>query len=193
MALSIKGNNNKALNEFVKEHRDRTLTFLGKCFHLCTEDCEDVFQEASITLYLSALDGVLDNLTSSLYTYFIGICKNKAFEKLRANKKHIALSLDSIFESGGDNVIVADRADKLLSIIEETDEPKIGVQQAVQDIVMQLPHPCNELLWAYYRDGLSMKAIASMYNYASENAAKVTKHRCMEKFRKQYKSMITTH
>ena len=61
----------------------------------------------------------------------------------------------------------------------------------VQDMVKQLPSPCDEMLWSFYRDGLSMKAIAQMFKYASENAAKVTKHRCQEKFRNRYEELLS--
>lgn len=179
----------RILNDFSKEYRDRTLSFLGKHFQLSFEDCEDVFQEASITLCLAAAKGALDDLTSSLYTYFIGICKNKAFEKLRTNKKHATVSLDDIFVTGDHSEVIADRADRLLNLVEEDEAPQIGLQLAVQDVVRNLPPPCDKMLWAYYRDELSMKSIASMFNYASENAAKVTKHRCMEKFRKTFEAL----
>ena len=60
----------------------------------------------------------------------------------------------------------------------------------VRDIVKDLPSPCNELLWGYYGDGHSMKTLAEMFDYASVNAVKVTKHRCCEKFRKRYSEMV---
>ena len=183
----------KALNDFAREYKTRTLAFLNQYFCLCKEDCEDIFQEASITLYLKATEGELDNLTSSLYTYFIGICKNKAFEQVRKNGKNISLSFDEVDDDGKSNDTLVAKADKILQIAEDNERCRIGREQMVQSIVKQLPSPCNELLWAYYRDALSMKAIASMFGYANENAAKVTKHRCMEKFQKTYrKSLLST-
>lgn len=178
----------KALNDFAKEYKTRTLAFLNQYFHLCKEDCEDVFQEASITLYQKATEGELDDLTSSLYTYFIGICKNKAFEQVRKNKKSFTLSFDEVDENGKNNETLVAKADRILQITEENEQQQIGREQMVQSIVKQLPSPCNELLWAYYRDVLSMKAIACMFGYASESVAKVTKHRCMEKFQKSYQT-----
>ena len=85
--LPLNRKREKVLNDFAREYKTRTLTFLNQYFHLCKEDCEDVFQEASITLYLKATEGELDDLTSSLYTYFIGICKNKAFEQVRKTER----------------------------------------------------------------------------------------------------------
>ena len=186
--LPINSKREKVLNDFAKEYRERTLAFLNKYFNLCKEDCEEIFQEASIALYLKAVEGELDDLKASLYTYFIGICRNKAFEQIRENGKNITVSLDDDNENGneGKTYSITKKADKILNIIDEDERHRLECQGIVQSIVRQLPSPCNELLWAYYRDDLSMKAIASMFGYANENAAKVTKHRCMEKFCKEY-------
>ena len=73
------------------------------------------------------------------------------------------------------------------------DEDTIAVERKeslVRDIVRNLPSPCNELLWGFYRDGLSMKEIAERYGYSSENTAKVTKHRCCDKFKKRFSEML---
>ena len=181
--LPLHRKRDKVLNDFAKEYKERTIAFLGKYFYLCLEDCEDVFQESLITLYKSAIEGKLDNLTSSLYTYFMGICKNKAFEQIRSNKKHVNVSFD---EAIGDGNAVVTKADRILQISDEDEQNSTERQALVQQIVSQLPSPCNELLWSYYRDALSMKAIAAMFGYASESAAKVTKHRCLQKFNKCY-------
>ena len=182
------------MNDFAREYRDRTLSYLRNTFSLCREDCEDVFQEASITLFHAATDGRLDNLTSSLYTYFIGICNNKAHEQLRANGKMQLSSMDAFSCEEGEqryNTIL-NKADKILNMIDSNEKAEDERCSIVQDMLKQLPSPCKELLWSYYRDALSMKAIANMFNYASESVAKVTKHRCQEKFRKSYEVALST-
>ena len=179
------------MNDFASEYRERTLTYLRNTFSLSKEDSEDVFQEASIILYRAAVDGKLDKLASSIYTFFIGICNNKAHEQLRANDKLQLSSIDAFSSEEGEqryNVILS-KADKILNMIESNEKAERERQSVVEEMVRKLPPPCNELLWSYYRDALSMKAIAQMYNYASESVAKVTKHRCQEKFRKSYESL----
>ena len=182
----------KVLNDFAKEYRSRTLSYLRNTFSLSKEDCEDVFQEASIVLYRAAVDGKLDKLTSSLYTYFIGICNNKAHEQLRANGKVQLVSWEDYSEevAGKKYNTLLVKAERILSLI-DNDEKKANERDGVvSDMVKQLPSPCDKLLWSYYRDALSMKAIAQMFNYASESVAKVTKHRCQEKFRKNYEEAV---
>lgn len=180
------------LNEFAKEYRDRALSYLHNTFSLIREDCEDIFQDASIILYQAAVDNKLDKLASSLYTYFIGICNNKAHEKLRANEKNQLPSIDTFFNEDGEKQYKAilNKADKILNLIDSDEKAAAERNSIVQEMVENLPSPCNELLWSYYRDALSMKDIANMFNYASESVAKVTKHRCMEKFRKCYEEKL---
>ena len=182
----------KVLNDFAREYRERTLSYLRNTFSLSKEDCEDVFQEASIILYRAAVDGKLDNLASSLYTYFIGICNNKAHEQLRINGKMLLSSIDAFSSEDGEqryNAILT-KADKILNMIDSNEKVEEERNSIIQELVKSLPSPCNELLWSYYRDVLSMKAIAQMFNYASESVAKVTKHRCQEKFRKSYENAL---
>lgn len=183
---------NQILNDFARKYRDRTLTYLHNTFLLSIEDCEDVFQEASIILYRAAVDGKLDNLVSSLFTYFIGICNNKAHEQIRANDKLQLSSIDVFSSEEGEqryNVILS-KADKILNMIDSNDKAECERNNIIQELVRKLPSPCNKILWAFYRDALSMKAIAQMFNYASEGTAKVTKHRCQEKFRKSYEKSL---
>ena len=182
----------KVLNDFARDYRDRTLTYLHKAFSLSPEDCEDVFQESSIVLYRAAGEGKLDRLTSSLYTYFIGICNNKAHEQLRSNGRMPLTSLDAFSNEEGEHRYntILNKADKILKTIETTEKEEQERNSIVQDMVRRLPSPCNEILWSYYRDGFSMKTIAHMFEYASEGVAKVTKHRCQEKFRISYEGQL---
>lgn len=175
----------KLLEQFAQAQRSKTLLFLQNQFSLPTEDCEDIFQEAFIVLYHNIQEGKLDELTSSLSTYFIAICKNKALEILRSKNKYASLNesdnLMPFSDQQVEKLLAYDTEDTLLQEQKET---------LVRTIVSDLPSPCNELLWGYYRDGLSMKALAERYNYASESAVKVTKHRCCEKFRNRFKESI---
>lgn len=181
------------MNEFAKMYQDKTLNYLHNAFSLGKEDCEDVFQEASIILYQHAGKGKLENLTSSLYTYFIGICNNKAHEQLRTNGKAQLASIDEVSsdESEQRYNVVLNKADRILNLIDSNEKAENERNSIVQDMVRRLPSPCNEMLWSYYHDGLSMKTIAKMFKYASEGVAKVTKHRCQERFRERYEDILS--
>lgn len=178
---------NTALDAFIKSHRDRTISYLQRNYSISKVDCEDIFQDSFIILYRNAQDGKLDHLTSSVSTYFMAICINKTLELLRKNGKYIHTSLES--NEFSSDMFLENKINKILSF--DDDETSTEQKEAlVRDIVKDLPSPCNELLWGFYRDGLSMTELARRYGYYNENSAKVTKHRCCEKFRKRFSKML---
>lgn len=175
------------LNHFATDHWVKALTYLRKNFNLGDDDCQDIFQEAFIILYDQIRAGKLDNLTSSLSTYFIAICRNKALQHMRKwprRKKVDEATIPLI-----DGEIRPDKVDTLLAL--DTDDAALAEQkeELVRSIVKDLPSPCNELLWGFYRDNLSMHDLAEMLRYRSASVAKVTKHRCCEKFRDRYNQL----
>ena len=85
-----------------------------------------------------------------------------------------------------DGEVKNEKIEALLALDEGDSAIEAQKEELVQSIVKDLPSPCNELLWGFYRDNLSIRALADMFNYSSESSAKVTKHRCCEKFRARY-------
>lgn len=175
------------LNEFAVDQWERTLAFLQGNYSLSLSDCEDVFQEAFVVLYKKIKDDKL-TLTSSLSTYFLGICKNKVMEKLRANGKK-ELNIIDEFPQTAKAEFDDDRIDRILALENDTEEVGEKKNEIVRHIVSHLPSPCNAILWGFYRDGFSMKALAQTYKYSSEGTVKVIKHRCCEKFRARFLEM----
>ena len=171
------------LNKFAAEQWDKVLAYLQGSFSLSRSDCEDIFQEAFIVLYKKITDGELV-LTSSLSTYFIGICRNKAYEKMRGMGKELNIIDDH--PSSTKDEFEDDRIDRLLALEDDTEHIEARKEAIVREIVSKLPPPCDKILWGFYRDGFSMKTLASMYNYKSESSVKVTKHRCGEKFKTRF-------
>ena len=185
-ACSINGQD-VDLGKFAVGQWSKTLQFLRKNFPLSEDDCKDVFQESFLILHRNISEGKTDNLKSSLSTYFIGICRNKAMEMVRDNSKNAeSSSIDNVFTENG---VQPDKAKKLLDIYDNVAEVEAEKEKIVQRIVNALPSPCNELLWGFYRDNFNMKTLADMFGYSSENSVKVTKHRCCEKFRRRYREI----
>lgn len=178
---------NTALDSFIKSQRDRTITYLQRNFSISKTECEDIFQDSFIILYQNAQEGKLDNLTSSVSTYFMAICRNKTMELLRTKGKYIHAPIDD--DKQKSTPFLESKINKVLSF--DSDDASIEQKEAlVRDIVKDLPSPCNELLWGFYRDGLSMKDLAERYGYSNENTVKVTKHRCCDKFKKRFTEML---
>lgn len=168
------------LGQFAEGEWCKVLAYLQKQFSMSEDDCKDVFQEAFITLYNQNLKGRLNELSSSLSTYFISVCRNKAFEKLRANGQQVPV---------GDELSISmmkeEKIEKILLTCDDEKSLNERKDALVRQIVGSLPSPCSEFLWGFYRDHLSMSALAKMYNY-SLGSVKVVKHRCCEKFRRRY-------
>lgn len=88
-----------------------------------------------------------------------------------------------------DGEVQSEKIEALLALDNGDEAIEAQKEELVRTIVKDLPSPCNELLWGFYRDNLSMKSLAEMLNYSSEGVVKVTKHRCCEKFRARYNEL----
>lgn len=180
----------KRLEKFAKEQWQKTRAFLISRYSLSEDECADVFQDSLVILWKNINEDKVDSkdLGLSSSTYFITICRNKTMELLRSKSKYMTTSYE-INPIKDFHEYQEDQVEKILSLEDTSENIQKEKEALVRDIVKNLPSPCNELLWGYYGDGHSMKMLAEMFNYASENTAKVTKHRCCEKFRVRYTEM----
>ncbi len=176
------------LNDFASSQWDKTLLFLKSHFSLSQSDCEDVFQESFIIFYNYATEGKLNDITSSLSTYFNSICRNKAHELLRKYGKEI--NIVDEYPNAFKDEYEDDKIDSLLALEDNSEILEQRKAALVQEIVNDLPEPCDKILWGFYRDGFSMKTLATMLNYKSEGTMKVTKHRCCDKFKNRYSQLV---
>lgn len=180
--------NDQELNAFALKEWPKVLSFLKNRFGMEEDDCKDIFQESFIILYTNIQSGKLNEMTASPSTYFISICKNKALEFLRGSARSVNVDNEmSLSLMDGD--VKTEKIEALLALDEGDSALEAQKEELVQSIVKDLPSPCNELLWGFYRDNLSMKSLAEMFNYSSESSVKVTKHRCCEKFRARYNEL----
>ena len=97
MTQEIPAYTKKVLGQFAESEWHKVLAYLQRQFSMSADDCKDVFQEAFITLYKQNLEGRLNELSSSLSTYFISVCRNKAFEKLRAEGRQAPVAEELAF------------------------------------------------------------------------------------------------
>lgn len=176
------------LNRFASSQWSKALAFLKNRFGIDEDDCKDIFQESFIVLYNNIQAGKLDNMTASLSTYFMSICRNKAIEMLRGSAKSVNVDSEMSL-SLMDGEVQSEKIEALLALDNGDEAIEAQKEELVRTIVKNLPSPCNELLWGFYRDNLSMKSLAEMFNYSSEGVVKVIKHRCCEKFRARYNEL----
>lgn len=185
-----KDNQERKLEKFAKEQWEKTRAFLLSRYSLSEDECADIFQDSLVILWNNIKENKVeaDGLGMSSSTYFMTICRNKTMELLRKKSKFVTASYD-ISPSKEFFNHQMEQVDKILALEDDGERAQKEKEALVREIVNNLPSPCNELLWGYYGDGHSMKMLAEMFNYASENVVKVTKHRCCEKFRLKYNEM----
>ena len=68
------------LNRFISGEKGKIQTYLRKNYSVSDNDIDDIFQEASVALFLNVRDGKLTSLTSSLGTYFMKVCINQTLK-----------------------------------------------------------------------------------------------------------------
>lgn len=56
----------------------------------------------------------------------------------------------------------------------------------MRDLVQELPKPCDDILWYFYGDNLSLQTIADLLDYNNANSVKTTKSRCMSKLKEKF-------
>ena len=82
---------NQDLNRFISGEKGRVQAYLRKNYSVSDDDLDDIFQEASMALYLNIREGRLSSLTSSLGTYFMKVCINQTLKFIGKNSKTIPL------------------------------------------------------------------------------------------------------
>lgn len=162
------------INDFIEKERKKALCFLERNYSLDEEDAKDVFQDSSLALFQNIKNGKLVSLTSTLSSYFMQICINQALKKLRGNDKNIRLE-DDFNEQ---------KINELLSFGEENITSR--QKDVMRDLVQNLPKPCDDILWYFYGDNLSLQTIADLLNYNNANSVKTTKSRCLGKLKEKF-------
>lgn len=192
---------NKELNDFLRDSREKSLRFLqGRYSNLPMDDLEDVYQESSIALYQKIQTGELSELASSLYSYFLGICKNQTEKWIRDNHIQQIFYKEETELNDADENINEDRLADLdiWAGTYEMDEDCNSTEyqeflDKVKEGVRNMPAPCNQVLWSYYWDDFSHKQIAELYGMKSEDVCKTQASRCKKKFSEFIKRIRPTY
>ncbi|MDE7025668.1 MAG: sigma-70 family RNA polymerase sigma factor [Paramuribaculum sp.] len=164
----------RELNRFFERERKRNVVYLQGRYHLSYEDAEDIYQDSCLALFKNIQDGKLVSLTAKLSTYFTQICIFQTLKKIRDEKQ-----IDSLDNGQYDS----DKVDELLGL---DGGVTIAQQLKMEEIINNLPEPCDKILWAYYYDNLSMSEIAPLIGYNGADSVKSKKSQCMGKLKKRF-------
>lgn len=186
MIIEMPAYSEKTLNQFAEKEWNKALAFLQKRFQLTEDDCADIFQDAFMVLLRNNREGKLKDMTATLSTYFLSICKNKAMEMLRSHGRLTVAGKESDVDYPDE--VQDEKIEFLLTF--DSDCSLIEQKEAIaRQIVRDLPEPCDKILWGFFRDNLKLKTIADMLR-STEESIKVRKHRCQEKFRRRYSELV---
>ena len=182
----------KKLEEFINRNKERTIKFLSSRYSgLSRQDVEDVFQDSSIALYEKDREGILHSIKSSLYTYFIGICTNKALRIVEKQKRISSIDINCV--PYRNSTISSDKIQDIIDLTESglSQDEICNIDEIVDMVMNELSPKCQNLFLGYYWENLSTQAIAAMYGYANANVVKSEKYRCLGLFRQKYNDLKT--
>lgn len=178
-------------NKFISDNRESTLRFLKSKYEgLSYDDVEDIYQESSLALYNNIETGKLNELSSSLYTYFLRICINQSLKTMRDRGKGSSKRLDGFSTEITQNKRFSEK--KLNDIINlspislESPEHVYVIEEMkhlVKEALRKMPTKCQNLLTSYYFEELSWSVIADKFDIkGGADSAKVQASKCRKGF-----------
>lgn len=180
---------NQDLNRFISGEKGKIQTYLRKNYSVSDDDIDDIFQEASMALFLNLRDGKLSCLTSSLGTYFMKVCINQTLKFI--GKKSKVMPLIDENKISNKNAVRDDKIDELYGFCMDTEEEdrKIRMELLVNNIIASMTDTCKNILHGYYWDDFSTSTIADMFSFSDANSVKAQKYKCVKKFRDKYNEL----
>lgn len=177
------------LNRFISGEKGKIQTYLRRNYSVSDDDIDDIFQEASMALFLNLRDGKLSCLTSSLGTYFMKVCINQALKFI--GKKSKVMPLIDENRISNKNTVRDDKIDELYGFCMDTEEEdrKIRMELLVNNIISSMTDTCKNILHGYYWDDFSTSTIADMFSFSDANSVKAQKYKCVKKFRDRYNEL----
>ena len=175
----------RLLGQFFEKERCKLLAVLRNRLSISTVDAEDIYQDACIALFDNIKRGKLKTLTCSLSTYFTQICLNMGYNFV--NRGHSMTSFDQMLENTQYDEYGLAQLEAVLGLGDGLSSEQTAM---MRDIVQDLPHPCEDILWAYYGDDLSMKEIADIIGFNGADSVKSKKSQCMSKLKERFTRII---
>lgn len=180
---------NQDLNRFISGEKGKIQTYLRKNYSVSDDDLDDIFQEASMALFLNIRDGKLTSLSSSLGTYFMKVCINQTLKFIGKRSKVLPLIDESRISNS--NAVRDDKIDELYGFCMDTEEEdrKIRMELLVNNIIVSMTDTCKNILQGYYWNDFSNSTIADMFGFSDANSVKAQKYKCVKKFTDKYNEL----
>ncbi len=156
------------LDQFYKSHRTEFIKWAYKYYSLAPDEAIDIYQDAVIVLFENHQKGKLQELRSTVKTYFYGIAKNMIFVYLK--KKNRQKSYVHTFSEAGsaaENIPQSDASD-------DWTEEAIDI---ITRMVKRMSEKGQAIMYLYYYEKKSLREITKILGYSSEDVVKTTKMR----------------
>ena len=183
------------LEAFIAHERNLDIAYLRKNMGISQENAEDIYQDSCIALITNIRNGKLTELTTSLSSYLLQICKYQATHLFRRQRRINSFTDDdfskvrSDLDSADDN-FNDDCIDEILDLIDDEDNFYDEILDQAEDLVQNLPEPCHTLIWGKFWEKLSHNELAKILDYRSANVSKTQLSRCLDRFQDKISSLI---
>lgn len=183
------------LEAFIAHERNLDIAYLRKNMGISQENAEDIYQDSCIALITNIRNGKLTELTTSLSSYLLQICRYQATHLFRKQKRINSFTDDdfskvrSDLDSADDN-FNDDCIDEILDLIDDEDNFYDEILDQAEELVQNLPEPCHTLIWGKFWEKLSHNELAKILDYKSANVSKTQLSRCLDKFQAKINSLI---
>lgn len=180
---------NQELATFLSGEKGKVHAYLRKKFDISDDNLDDIFQEASMALFLNVKTGKLSSLTSSLGTYFLKVCINQTLKFIGKSSKVLPLIDESRISNS--NTVRDDKIDELYGFCMDTEEEdrKVRMELLVNNIIASMTDTCKNILHGYYWNDYSTSTIADMFGFSDANSVKAQKYKCVKKFCEKYNEL----
>lgn len=179
-------NDQSAMADFYDQVYPRFVSYFRNRYNKSEDYSMDLFHDSYMAMYDNILCEKLNpmNLTSSLYQYLLGI----AIRKMQAgDRKTHEFDKESIFQAEVEEVSKLNtkvQKTLLAEVDSEESERRMNeLKDFVENAVLELPSPCNELLRNFYWNRMSGDEIAKAMNYSNADSVKTQKNKCMKKLK----------
>jgi RNA polymerase sigma factor (sigma-70 family) len=159
------------ISNLYKENRDRLVGWLI-ARGMDVNDAVDIYQQSVLAVTERLVKNGIDYFRNGLAAYLFSVMKYMYYFEM---KKKGSISVDPI-----EHDLVLNLHEEMVDFIKEPD-----------DLTLQLRHKMKELdsksyllLRLFYYEGKSMREIAKAMGYGTEQVAKTTKYRILNKLRK---------
>lgn len=173
----LRNNDNKVIALFYRQNRSSFMNFFRTTYGKTDDDyLTELFQDSCVSVWQNAKLGKMDNMTCALSTYLFSVGKYKMMAGDRKFKEMTTeLDLQNLD-------LVDDDAEEL--------EERENRERKVDELVGDMGYPCSDILRMHYWEKLSGEEIAKQMKYASTDAVKTQKYKCMQKLKKAIANMF---